>query len=86
MAEHTPAPWTADRRGGVWGIVREQGCDLILCSHDHAEADAHLVAAAPDLLEALEDILRIYDRGGGIGHIHRARAAIAKARGESVDA
>lgn len=43
------------------------------------EANAHLIAAAPDLLEALEEIVAITDRK----HVawDRAKTAIAKAKG-----
>lgn len=48
------------------------------------EANARLIAAAPDLLEALKEILYyIGDRKVAThGAMHRARAAIAKATGE----
>lgn len=42
------------------------------------EANARLMAAAPDLLEALEDMLKMPDDCA----IERAQAAIAKARGQ----
>jgi hypothetical protein len=48
------------------------------------EANAHLIAAAPELLEALENLLKVYEGEGGTQH-HAgdiARAAIAKAKGE----
>jgi len=49
-----------------------------------SNADARLIAAAPDLLEALENLLKVYEGEGGTqyhaGDI--ARAAIAKAKGE----
>ncbi len=61
------------------------------------EANAHLIAAAPDLLEALADMLRQFDDASitddirtqhGISAtviktLQSARAALAKARGES---
>lgn len=45
-------------------------------------ANAHLIAAAPDLYEALEGIITAME---GIGHgpFEAERAALAKARGES---
>jgi hypothetical protein len=56
-------------------------------------ANARLIAAAPDLLEALEDltddIAGRFDMDspstnpGMVAAVHNARAAIAKARGES---
>ena len=51
--------------------------------------DFNLIAAAPDLFEALEDLLENYKEnkgeGLGIGPIMKAKQALAKARGESVD-
>ena len=71
MAEHTPGPWR----------VAE------------ARANARLIAAAPDLLNALEMLLPVAQqfakqasqgsggwRGGPV--FAKARAAIAKARGQ----
>lgn len=49
------------------------------------EANARLIAAAPELLEALREMLTCYgDCGadaGGFKHLQRARAAIATATG-----
>ena len=56
----------------------------------HHEADARLIAAAPELLEALEELCAKLDTISGEPFINppdsmwgRARAAIAKARGQS---
>jgi hypothetical protein len=59
-----------------------------------AEADAKLMAAAPELLEALAECVKVYeahrdDQPTGHlwpdpNHIHHARRAIAKAAGELV--
>lgn len=72
--------------------------DLSLDDFINRTNDAHLMAAAPDLLEALEECLpclgwendsdeeiqREHDLGNGYAElILRARAAIAKARGQS---
>lgn len=61
--------------------------------HDEAERLARLFCAAPDLLKALKRFVHIYDRQGANGcgqtvqpvppEIAAARAAIAKATGES---
>ena len=46
--------------------------------------DARLIASAPDLLDALELILSAEDRGFGMDYVKGcARAAIAKAKGET---
>lgn len=54
------------------------------------QADARLIAAAPELLEALENLVGLCEAGDGSEEYHRhepqemkdARAAIKKARGE----
>ena len=57
-ATHTPGPWYAIEYAGMWGIqsVDEYSQDnnlLDMENDDRAEANAKLIAAAPDLLEAL---------------------------------
>ncbi|MBT2007044.1 hypothetical protein KKZ39_17275 [Enterobacter hormaechei subsp. xiangfangensis] len=47
-----------------------------------AIANAKLIAAAPDLLEALQDALHAYDKHGEHPEWDFARAAISKALGE----
>lgn len=94
MSKHTPGKWDIVSRttfGGGWAVVSD---------HDHPTTtgktfgvlvaqfckidDAHLIAAAPDLLDALEQLL---DDMGGDGLCvcqeakDQARSAIAKARG-----
>lgn len=54
--KHTPAPWTA-KGGYVWS--NPIGSNLVancnkLGEQEVAEADAKLIAAAPELLEALQ--------------------------------
>jgi len=50
-----------------------------------ARANARLIAAAPDLMEALDRIVKEFDHEIGPEHVDEyypdARAAIAKARG-----
>lgn len=59
MAEHTPGPWTAtDDRRGIWEIIHDGELLADVWSHGSAardlpaEANARLIAAAPELLEA----------------------------------
>lgn len=56
----------------------------VIAATDECMANASLIAAAPDLLAALEDIvLKAEVTGLDDRRMGRARAAIAKARGES---
>lgn len=83
--KHTPGPWkvhkTNQARSGLpefeihWPADGECVAEIV-----HGEADALLIAAAPDLLAALEAIKLDCDPNSRIGV--RARAAIAKATGE----
>lgn len=56
-----------------------------ICQQDECEANAHLIAAAPELYEALESLVRCIDetRGSNANDaLHAAETALAKARGE----
>ena len=98
-AGHTPGPWRIERRDGqAHGFGIYHGINTFVVSPHTGvidESDAHLIAAAPDLLEALEAMRRMIDRAheDGIltlGNLPRdytliersADAAIRKARGE----
>lgn len=92
--KHTPGPWVANG-AEVWGThamrfsLTTGGTPMIatVCKHTDAErafpyeANANLIAAAPDLLEALKQIAGSdpYHQSAA-GRI--ARAAIARATGE----
>jgi hypothetical protein len=96
MMEHTPGPWEISR-----GAQNDPfSIEASACTVAHIkttprkwspEANAHLIAAAPDLLEALEDLISAgaavhHYLGQATGKIHadalqKARAAIAKAEG-----
>jgi hypothetical protein len=93
-AGHTPGPWSMDGLRGVWLIAARDVPQVarLTCDPDDAEgtaateADARLIAAAPELLDALEDAARWINtlpadiRLGSI-MLEKLRAAIAKARG-----
>lgn len=64
--------WTVDAPDN-WGIC------TIDCPVSDREANARLIAAAPDLLEALQAVVRVADRN--TVDFDLARAAIAKALG-----
>jgi hypothetical protein len=83
------AKWTAggrEKTTAVW-VNDENGktvCNVARCDDDWNRAS--LISAAPDLLAALEAIIKMIGPYAGQGRmdaeIAAARAAIAKARGE----
>ena len=98
--KHTPGPWYSDTSGEYYAghVVRHNGvliCRMATPINARAgkvAANARLLAAAPELLAALEAILDGRDlteppKAMTQAHRHwvlldKARAAIAKARGE----
>ena len=84
MSKHTPGPWKiySDHSHDVQ-IEAESTMIADLYTDDVPEFmdNALLIAAAPELLEALIDVVRIADRK--TTEFDAARAAIAKATGES---
>ncbi len=96
-ATHTPGPWSLKHVGGSNFAVqqfdiRAGGFPVFNKSARAIDGgliyvspgDASLIAAAPELLEALEALLHEAwnNMSGGAGHIlDDARAAIAKAKG-----
>lgn len=94
MSGHTPGPWTISPVLTVDGermVVGGPGKEFGLIAAVTEEADARLIAAAPELLEALRGLARFCDAvrvqvGMGkhqIERLEKARAAIAKAVGPS---
>ena len=94
----TPGPWRAvmgsrhvvDVFAGDRDVVSVYGGGV---GFEYRDANAHLIAAAPDLYAALETLSALNDDSGPFGgeiyqdRVDRAwsaaRAALAKARGES---
>jgi hypothetical protein len=88
MSKHTPGPWKADDKGkAVFIPLRAHHCEQLgiqvgfVSWEDDKEslANARLIAAAPEMLAALQDLC---DTLGECGMTEKARAAIAKAEGE----
>lgn len=52
-------------------------------STDTVAANTHLIAAAPELYEALSDCLEYIAKAGEVGIVAKAYVALAKARGEA---
>jgi hypothetical protein len=98
-AKHTPGPWKASadmvQHGCCWDVAitaiappdhAMYGREKIVIAECNNE-DARLICAAPDLLAALEALLRFAENteselGIVLGSANSARAAIAKARGK----
>jgi hypothetical protein len=82
-AQFTPGEWDAGHR-----TVTVEGSDFtpvdapertVAFVPASRSADAHLIAAAPELYEALEDICREFAHGHPL--IVRGKSALSKARG-----
>lgn len=84
---HTPGPWSweyGDAECSRPIALSAPKYDVILASEDFdgprvyvSDADARLIAAAPELLAALQGVLNVADRK--TDEFDAARAAIAKA-------
>ncbi len=96
MSKHTPGPWAMPDSGqgriskvganGGWdGLIATADCGDYARSRDEGLANARLIAAAPDLLEALRGALEHWPVPSSICKdrpaYEAARAAIAKATG-----
>ncbi|TLX12106.1 hypothetical protein [Rhizobium sp. MHM7A] len=101
-SKHTPGPWHVDPKSPEESffedvnVLRHDGLAIAVCVHNgdilppEPEANARLIAAAPDLLEALKEFASMpcetdgaEDLEGGCCRTCRARAAIAKAESSS---
>lgn len=108
IVTHTPGPWHLDDNSpddegfiavlvGPPNSIDEHAIALVggrFCDHDHdVWADARVTAAAPELLDCLQNLVLTAVWDGKPYHEHRemrvpemaiehARAAIAKARGQ----
>ena len=91
MSKHTPGPWIFEERVAGFDILAPESVYYVAeylgvdCGVIDNIADAYLIAAAPELLEALELVVSFVDAGEGTWTVEeqqKARAAIAKAKGE----
>lgn len=85
-AKHTPGPWIHEGHGDITGTENgrkyDVACVYLRIPAGRQDANARLIAAAPDLLEALRMMLTeaVFD---GTTGTDAARAAIAKATGKT---
>jgi hypothetical protein len=86
MSTHTPGPWTLSDDGFVYDESGERVADphVAMQDIDEREANAHLIAAAPDLLAALEHCASLASSGCHLQQSDLAliQSAIARAKGE----
>lgn len=94
--KHTPGPWRTTPNG----VVTSDSCQIshvgetsrpadMVCNFERWDADARLIAAAPDMLHALNLALEYWQdrqqryKNRSPAWVQEARAAIAKALGET---
>lgn len=98
--KHTPGPWFEDEAGicaESWGVVAQAnypesywdrgGSEMTKAEESEHAANSRLIAAAPDLLEALSALLAEVEDANNEDHdvIIAANAAIARATRPSGD-
>lgn len=103
MSNHTPAPWSVRKlkrndeivdcfvcANDVNGFAYDSeimGDDEYHENIERKLADAHLIAAAPELMEALKEMIDAYPTPSSVCKertaFEKAHAALAKAQGES---
>jgi hypothetical protein len=90
MSDHTPGPWKVEKEGTRWYEIHYGEDGECVAEIVHDKADAKLIAAAPDMLEALEAIAGNHDAGPGIDAeqlcelmTRRAMKVLAKVRGNA---
>ncbi len=80
QATHTPGPWKEKRALAIYSADDEPICAVFPAeTEERSKADARLIAAAPDLLAALETIATGNTDPARMVEI--AREAIAKTEG-----
>jgi hypothetical protein len=97
QSKHTPGPWRHSKGGpnGCPVVGTDRGLMVCMLSHsvnipthiEQAKANASLIAAAPEMLEALKEAqanFKTYDRFKvDVDAMHKIESAIAKAEGQS---
>ncbi len=85
--QHTPGPWEIDFTMHGALAVRSKASFVATACRDtqYEQANAYLLAAAPELLDACEWLVKMCEANGYAldnPKLHAARTAIAKAKGE----
>jgi len=89
MSEHTPGPWNVEKTDGYVVCELTAGWCVVATEADpnkySPEADARLIAAAPDLLKALDEVTDFWYAGAEAPSPEELEPyikLIARARGE----
>ena len=97
MNKHTPGPWylRVNRHrncdGSMWGWLDTQqagdqrpptGVNVGWSEGSVSEANARLIAAAPDLLDAAQNVIKWADGCMDVSSLDQLRQAIKKATGD----
>ena len=92
MGKHTPGPWIVGNGKNIACTIYDKYGQRIANSFDgvmvtqrsdaQCEANARLIAAAPDMLEALQDCRRALEIANFTQELAVVDAAIAKATGD----
>lgn len=79
----TPGPWMVRRSlaDDTYTHIYSAAVNTLACTK--SEADARLIAAAPDLLDALQVLSLVANYGQCYHELNQARAAIDKATGRA---
>jgi hypothetical protein len=89
--QHTPGPWIVKRAGGIDVMTADRRLLIADCAgnkvggYEESQANALLIAAVPDLLEALKALLRESVNESG-APLRPSREAIATAQAAVVKA
>ena len=78
--KHTPGPWKLFATPNDIDFTHEISGVAAIYIGNHSEGNAKLMVAAPDLLEALRDMVDYYGTASAnVDALFKARKAIAKA-------
>lgn len=92
--KHTQGPWSVNHETDITGIENDQANDcvgIVDVAHVYlrtvpgrTEANANLIAAAPELLLSVRALIEILETGVmSLGALRAAKAVVAKATGEN---
>jgi hypothetical protein len=79
MSKHTPGPWNC----GASSIINDDGLVVARTTNTMSFADASLIAAAPEMYEALKQVVLYCDREIHPSLVQVAEEVLAKAEGRS---